>query len=290
MTELIALENGHIACDVIGEGPLVVLSHGMGTLRQDYRDVAPRLAGAGYRVVNTDMRGHGESSMNWPSVVGGPAISRTDVANDLLDVIRHFGGPAVIVGHSLSGGAATIAAATAPELVSGIVEINPFTLRQSLNASALVTVGRYRRGMVRIATTMSLHSYRAWRSYLNVAYPIKPDDFEQYLEQVFTSLHQPGRMAEFMKTGATTPADAHDQLANVQCPALIIMGAAEPDFVDPRAEGEAIVATMPAGLGRVVMVEHGGHYPHSQFGAQVADLIVPFLAEHARHVQPRQVG
>ncbi|GAA2171409.1 alpha/beta fold hydrolase [Actinomadura napierensis] len=113
MAELVTLDGGRIACDVIGEGPLVVLSHGTGTGRGDYRRLMPLLAGAGYRVVNMDMRGHGESGLDRPSVTGKAAISRTDVAEDLLGVVRHFGGPAAIVGHSLSGGAATIAAGRA---------------------------------------------------------------------------------------------------------------------------------------------------------------------------------
>jgi pimeloyl-ACP methyl ester carboxylesterase len=127
MTEFADIDGGRIAYDVTGQGPLVVLSHGIGDRRQAYRFLAPRLAQAGYRVANADLRGHGESSMGWPSVTGKQAISRTDVAGDLLALIRHLGGPAVIAGQSISGGAATIAAATEPELVSGIVEINPFT-------------------------------------------------------------------------------------------------------------------------------------------------------------------
>jgi len=111
MTEFVDIEGGRIAYDVTGSGPLVVLSHGMGDRRQAYRFLAPKLAQAGYRVVNADLRGHGESSMGWKSVTGKEAISRTDVAGDLLALIRHLGGPAVIVGHSISGGAATIAAA-----------------------------------------------------------------------------------------------------------------------------------------------------------------------------------
>jgi len=98
-------------------------------------------------VANADLRGHGESSMGWTSVTGKAAITRTDVAGDLLALIHHLGGPAVIVGHSIAGGAATIAAATSPELVSGIVEIDPFTRTQSLDLGGLVRIRRYRRGM-----------------------------------------------------------------------------------------------------------------------------------------------
>jgi len=103
MTEFLEVAGGRIAYDVTGEGPLVVLSHGIGDRRQAYRFLAPRLAQAGYRVASADLRGHGESSMGWKSVTGTEAISRTDVAGDLLALIRHLGGPAVIVGHSISG-------------------------------------------------------------------------------------------------------------------------------------------------------------------------------------------
>ena len=177
--------------------------------RQAYRFLAPRLAQAGYRVASADLRGHGESSMGWKSVTGTDAISRTDVAGDLLALIRHLGGPAVIVGHSISGGAATIAAAMEPELVSGIVEINPFTRTQKLSLGGLVRIRRYRRGL------------------------------------------------------------------------SLLMGTLDPDFADPRAEGDAIVAAMPPGLGTVAMVNGAGHYPHAQCPDEVAALMMPFLKEHA---------
>src|SRR6202021_630387 len=125
MSEFVDIEGGRIAYDVTGSGPLVVLSHGIGDRRQAFRFLAPRLAQAGYRVVSADLRGHGESSMGWTSVTGKEAITRTDIRAALPPLTRHFGGPAVIVGQSISGGAATIAAAKEPELVSGIVEIGP---------------------------------------------------------------------------------------------------------------------------------------------------------------------
>src|SRR5271170_8281361 len=138
MTEYLDIEGGRIAYEETGTGPLVVLSHGIGDRRQAYRFLAPLLAKAGYRVVSADLRGHGDSSMGWTSVTGKEAITRTDIANDLIALIRHLGGPAVIVGHSISGGAATIAAAKEPDLVSGIVEINPFTKTQKISLGALV--------------------------------------------------------------------------------------------------------------------------------------------------------
>ncbi|MGW4118541.1 alpha/beta fold hydrolase [Nocardia sp. NPDC004711] len=281
MTQYVDIDGGRIAYDEMGEGPLVVLSHGMGVDRNAYRHLMPLLAAAGYRVVNTDMRGHGESSMGWASVTGKEAISRTDVANDLLAVIEKLGGgPAIVVGHSLSGGSATIAAAQRPDLVRAIVEINPFTLTQKADIAALFTNSRHRSGMLPLMGTMMFKSLGQWLKYLKVAIPTKPADLDEYLAEVAAKLREPGRFAEFMKTGQSTPADAEAQVANVTQPALIIMGTADPDFPSPEAEGQRIVAALPAGLGSLGLVEGTGHYPQFEAADRVAELILPFLKEH----------
>jgi pimeloyl-ACP methyl ester carboxylesterase len=278
MTDFMDIEGGRIAFDVAGEGQLIVLAHGIGDRRQAYRFLVPALVRAGFRVAAMDMRGHGESSLgDWKS------ISRTDVAGDLVALIRHLGGrPAVIVGQSLSGGAATIAAATAPDLVSGIVEIGPFTRKVSVDLGGLLRIRRYRRGSLLMAGVALLRSLSAWVRYLDLAYPEKPTDYAAYMTALRAKLSEPGRMAEFLKTLKTTPADAEAQLPHVSCPALVIMGDEDPDFTDPRAEAEAIVAAMPAGLGTVAMIEGAGHYPHAQDPDAVAGLITSFLKEHAR--------
>jgi pimeloyl-ACP methyl ester carboxylesterase len=252
-----------------------VLSHGIGDRRQAFRFLAPELVRAGFRVAAADMRGHGESSTgDWKS------ISRTDVAGDLVALIRHLGGePTVIVGHSLSGGAATIAAAAAPDLVSGIVELGPFTRKVQYSLGGLLRVRRYRRGTLLMTGVLLLRSLKMWMGYMDVAYPEKPTDYAAYMTALRAKLSEPGRMAEFLKTMKTSPADAGDALPRISCPALVIMGTEDPDWADPRAEAEGIVAAMPAGLGAVAMVRGRGHYPHAECPDEVAALTTSFLRE-----------
>ena len=89
-------------------------------------------------------------------------------------------------------------------------------------------------------------------------------------------------MAEFLKTMKTSPADAGAALPRISCPALVIMGNEDPDWADPRAEGQAIVAAMPAGKPHVEVVDGAGHYPHTQFPDETVALLLPFLEAHAR--------
>lgn len=277
MTEFLSTGGGRLAYEVTGEGPLIVLAHGMGDNRGAYRETAALLAAAGYRVASTDLRGHGESSTGWSS------YTRTDVAGDLLALIRHLGGPAVIVGHSFAGGSATIAAAQEPELVDAIVEISPFTRAQKIDFGALGSNARYRKGMLLLLGTGILRSAGLWKRYLDHAYPgARPAGHAAHLAALGADLGRPGRMAVVAKMGMSAPTDAGARLGDVRCPALIVEGTLDPDWADPAAEGAAVVAALPEGRGRLVTIEGAGHYAHAQFPAETAAAILSFLKEAAR--------
>ena len=135
-TQFLDHQNGRIAFDESGEGPLVVCVPSMGDVRAEYRFLAPKLASAGYRVVTMDVRGHGETSTAWDD------FSVAGVGSDILALIRQLNaGPAVIVGESMAAGAAVWAAAEAPELVAGLILTGPVCAQRAVGRQQLVVWG-----------------------------------------------------------------------------------------------------------------------------------------------------
>jgi pimeloyl-ACP methyl ester carboxylesterase len=279
-TSYVDVPGGRIAYEVVGDGPLVVLSPGMADTRSSYRFLAPLIAEAGYRVASVDLRGHGESSTGWSS------YSHPDTAGDLITVIRELGGPAAIVGQSFSGGATTIAAATNPDLVSAIVEIDPFTRPPKYAVGPFLRNSSYRRGGLLLGRFMFTGSVKTWSKYLDMAYPgRKPADWDTWLAALQANLSQSGRAraAQSMMKSSATLKDAAAALARVRCPALVVMGTDDSDFPDPQAEAAALVGMLPDGFGQYQMIENAGHYPHAEYPEQVAAAVIPFLQNG--HVQ-----
>jgi pimeloyl-ACP methyl ester carboxylesterase len=265
-TRYLTNPEGRIAYDVDGSGPLIVLVPGMGDLRATYRFIAPALREAGYRVVATDLRGHGESDASFAS------YGDAETASDIVALVQELGGPAVIVGNSMGAGAAVIAAAEHPELVSGLVLVGPFVRNGSTSAIQKL--------LFRVAMA-PLWAPAVWKSYLPKLYAgQRPADFEAYRTQVVASLHRPGHARAFSRTTHTNHDVAEARIPEVTAPTLVVMGDSDPDFPEPKAEASWIAATLH---GSAVMVPQAGHYPQSQQPAAVLDAMVGFLRTLGLH-------
>jgi len=115
MTYLVAAGKASIETIAEGEGPpLVVILPSRGRGAEDYDEVARGPAQAGYRVLRPQPRGIGGSK--------GPMQGLTlhDLARDVAAVIRHEGGPAIVVGHAFGNWVARMTAADHPQLVRGV--------------------------------------------------------------------------------------------------------------------------------------------------------------------------
>ena len=114
-----------LARDVKGpeDGPLAVLLHGGGQTRHSWRGLDEELATAGYRVTNYDARGHGDSAWS-PS----GDYSFDALADDLATLVAEARRPAALIGASLGGLTAMIAATripAAPTWAMALIDVVP---------------------------------------------------------------------------------------------------------------------------------------------------------------------
>ncbi len=260
-TSYLTRPGGRIGYDVAGAGPLVVLLPGMGDLRAGYRFLAPARRAAGYRVACADLRGHGDSDPTFPS------YGDQETADDVLALIGELGGPAVVAGNSMGAGAAVLAAAQRPGLVSGLVLVGPFVRDPAVSTARRILL---RAAMARPWAALS------WKLYLPALYAgRRPADFGGYRDQVVASLQQQAYARAFSLTTRTSHAAAEARLAEITAPVLVVMGEQDPDFPDPRAEADWIAQALRA---QVVMVPEAGHYPQSQRPDLTIGVVLPFLA------------
>lgn len=119
--------------EIHGEGPAVLLIHGLGSSSLDWEYQLPALRG--FRVINVDLRGHGRSSR------GAIPISIPLFAQDLAALLVHLGiESAHVVGLSLGGGVAFQLALDQPQRVKSLTIVNsgPHAITNPLAAALVV--------------------------------------------------------------------------------------------------------------------------------------------------------
>ena len=114
----------------LGDGPAVALISGFGLDHELWDRQVRLLTERGFRVLCVDQRGHGFSD----TPLHGYDIDR--LAADLVAALDRLEiGTATVVGHSFGGQVAFRAAATAPELVTGLVLVGSNGVRASRSES-----------------------------------------------------------------------------------------------------------------------------------------------------------
>jgi len=261
-TQYLDRDGGRIAYDdTRGDGPLIVLIPGIGDLRAQYRLVAPAIAAAGYRVVTMDLRGLGESDATF-DVYNGEVVGE-----DLIALLRHLdAGPAIIAGNSMAAGSAVYAAAEAPDLVSRLVLIGGFTRGPVMNAPTKLLIRVLMAGPWRAAVWMGLH---------NSLFPLhKSDDHDEHRASMRANLKEPGRSHALGQMMLSNHAYAEARYAEVDVPALFVMGSADSDFPNPVAEATEVAQALG---GTSAVIEGAGHYPHVEVPDQFLAAVLPFL-------------
>jgi 3-oxoadipate enol-lactonase len=102
-----------------GDGPPVVLLHGLSATRRNVVQGSRHLIKRGYRLIAYDARGHGASSP-------APSYEYADLLRDLEAVLEHLGiERTALVGSSMGAATAMAFALEHPERVAALVQITP---------------------------------------------------------------------------------------------------------------------------------------------------------------------
>ncbi|HEX4442291.1 MAG TPA: alpha/beta hydrolase [Galbitalea sp.] len=259
-TLMLDREDGRIAYDVQGDGPLVICAPGMGDIRQTFRYLVPALLDAGYRVATFDIRGHGESDTTFHS------YDDEAEASDIIALAEHLGSRASVVGNSMGAAAGVIAAAARPELIGSLVLVGPYARNPKVNPLMMA--------VMRVAMAAPWAA-AVWKAYLPSLYAgRKPADQAEFAAAANAAMRRKGYATTFSKTTHLSHAPAEAVLPQVHAPALVVMGELDPDFPNPVEEAAWIKDQLNA---EVLMVPEAGHYPQSQQPELVNPAVVAFL-------------
>jgi pimeloyl-ACP methyl ester carboxylesterase len=231
----------------------------MGDIRQSYRFLVPILVEAGFRVATMDIRGHGESSRDWPS------YGQIAIGQDMVALVRHLGGPAIVIGQSFTPDSALVAASELPDQVAATVLIAPWARTRRPNP------------LMRLAQAACLRVPRLWCMFYSSLYPgTKPDDFATYLGALRASLSGSGGTRGLVAVADPRSRDAAAYRSRPAQPALIVMGERDPEFKEPRAEAGAMAADLSCPV-EIAIIPAAGHYPQAQAPTATGAVIAAFL-------------
>jgi pimeloyl-ACP methyl ester carboxylesterase len=274
--EEVTLHGHRVGFQTAGDGPLLVLLHGITSTSEAWREVMPRLAER-YTVVAPDLIGHGRSAKpRGDYSLGAHAAG----VRDLLALLGFESG--TVVGHSLGGGIAMQFSYLFPEYVERMAlissgglgqEVHPLLRAATLPGSEWV--------LPLLAREWSVRAGDAVRSVAaKIGVQAGPDIAE--FARGYASLVNNGAREAFIDTmrsvigpdGQKVSALDRLYLAD-QIPTLIIWGADDP--VIPVAHGRR--AHEIVAHSRYVEIENSGHWPMLDTPDRVVRELTSFIEE-----------
>lgn len=256
-----------LAAEAAGEGPAVVLLHGLTATRRYVVMGSRALERGGHRVIAYDARGHGESSPAPES----SAYEYRHLVEDLEAVLDHAGAErAVVVGASMGAATGMAFALDRPERVAALVQITPaYDGRPRTDPAEREHWRTLADALERDGPDGFLAAYR----------PSVGGRFEEtvraFTRQRLERHRHPGAVADALRV---VPASAAfgglEQLERVEAPVLVVGSRDEADPDHPLAVAEAYAERLPRAE---LLVEEPGRPPLAWRGALLSRAILAFL-------------
>jgi len=254
-----------IAWDAVGEGPVVLLVHGIGYTRAKWEPQMGPLVQAGYRVVRFDLRGFGESTT---------APGRYDMRHFMGDLLALLDALALepfhLVGHSLGG-----------MIAQEFVLSHPERVRSLTLVSTTSHNGRRATAFARLMVTFAEHGFDQVLGDATLR-----GETEGILKEAFPR----GVELSMLRRGMEQPSPARanawracigfstkDRLPGLLHPVLVAHGTG--DLLVPFAAGEAVARGIPTS--RFLVEDGAGHSLPKERAESFNRALVGFLREAA---------
>jgi pimeloyl-ACP methyl ester carboxylesterase len=259
-----------LAGEDTGEGPPVVLLHGLTATRRYVVMGSTALQRSGHRVISYDARGHGRSS---------PAPDRTAygydaLGHDLEAVLDQRGiERAVLAGASMGAHTLLWLALRHPQRVEGMVVITPaYESEENDDPERLARWDALSDGLRRGGIEGFLEAYgdpqvpETWR-----------DTVLKVIRQRLAQHEHPDALADALRAvPRSRPFGTLSELEAISVPAVVVASADDADPGHPQHVGEAYAAAIP---GARLVTDEPGRSPLAWQGSQLSNLIAEVAAQ-----------
>jgi len=256
--------------ETTGEGPPVVLCHGITATRRYVLHGSKALARAGYAVTTYDARGHGESD----PAPAGESYGYPELVADLERVGEEEVGdePFLLGGHSMGAHTAIASALRHPDRLAGLALIGP-VYTGAIEPDSL----RYWDGL---AAALEAGGIDGFLDYLEREQGIDPrwrDSVLRFTRQRLELQEHPEALAQALReVTRSRPFDSLEELSALAVPTLVV---ASNDDADPGHPYEAAAAYAEALPNARMLSEGEGESPLAWQGGKLSRALAAFYAE-----------
>jgi pimeloyl-ACP methyl ester carboxylesterase len=256
--------------EAAGEGPPVVLCHGITATRRYVLHGSKALSRAGYTVITYDARGHGESD----PAPAGEGYGYPRLVEDLERVVaaRVGGGAFFLGGHSMGAHTAVAYALRNPERLTGLALIGPVYTGTIEQASLSYWDG--------LAAALKAGGVDGFVAYIDAEQGIDPrwrDSVLRFTRERLSLQRHPEALAEALgEVPRSRPFDSMEELRALTIPALVV---ASNDDADPGHPYEAAAAYAEALPNARLLSEEPGQSPLAWQGGKLSRALAAFYAE-----------
>jgi pimeloyl-ACP methyl ester carboxylesterase len=253
-----------------GEGPPVVLCHGITATRRYVLHGSRALPRAGYRVLTYDARGHGESD----SAPGGEGYGYPQLAADLERVVTAQVGDErfFLGGHSMGAHTAVAYALRHPERLTGLAVIGPTYLGEIRPESLAYWDG--------LAAALEAGGVEGFVAYIGKRQGIDPrwrDSVLRFTRERMLRHRDLSALADSLRqVTRSRPFESLEELAGVDVPALVVASNDDADPGHPLAAAVAYAEALPRAE---LISEAEGESPLAWQGGKLSRALAAFYAE-----------